>query len=254
MLTELYDSENIIALSFEGRLEKGDVERATHLVDAAFERGGPVHLYIEVRDFQGLSGDAWLSDLRHGLHYLTRLKQFGRIAIVSEQGWIRTASRIESALLPFVKYEVYTSDQRDRALAWVKGAVAEPHDPPLRIVEDAGGDLLEFEIGGRITPAAIDALYDRFSQLARSGRKMKILALFKHYDGFDPAVLINPKYLELKLSLLRHVERYAIVGAPEWIRRAADIGSPLLRLTLRHFSGEEEDRARAWLHQSGERE
>ena len=251
MLTELAGGANIIALSFEGRLEKGDVERAMHRLDTAFKQSGPVHLFIEVRDFKGMAGDAWLSDLGHGLHYLTRLKQFGRVAIVSRQSWIRTASRIESALLPFVKYEVYTPEQRDQALAWVKGEVGEPHPSPLRIVEDADGDIFAFEIDGRITPAAIDALYDRFSQWARSDRKLRILARIKCYDGFDPAVLINPKYLDLKLSLLRHVERYAIVGAPEWMHQAADFASPLLRFELRHFSSEDEAGARDWLHSAG---
>ena len=173
MLTELAEGDNVVAFSFEGRLEKADVERAIRRLDAAFEHGGRVHLFIEVRDFQGMAADAWLSDLRHGLHYLTRLKQFGRVAIVSEQSWIRAASRIESALLPFVKYEVYTPEHRDRALAWAKGEVAEPHSAPLRIVGD-DGTIFAFEIDGRITPAAIDALYDRFSVLSVADRKLKI--------------------------------------------------------------------------------
>ena len=247
MLTELADGENIIALSFEGRLEKDDIERAMNRLDAAFEQGGPVHLFIEVRDFQGMSADALRSDLSHGLQYLTRLKQFGRVAIVSEQSWIRTASRIESAVLPFVTYEVYTPDQRDRALDWVRGNVADPHPAPLRIVDDGDDDIFAFEVDGRITPAAIDTLYDRFAQLAASDRKLRILAVFRSYDGFDPAVLVNPKYIELKLSLLRHVARYAVVGAPEWMHRATDLARPFLGLELRHFASDDEGDARAWL-------
>src|SRR3546814_17585908 len=64
-------------------------------------------------------------------HYLVRLKQFGRIAIVTDQSWVRIASRIESALLPYVSYEVYPVAQRDHALAWVKGAV-DTRQPRLR--------------------------------------------------------------------------------------------------------------------------
>ena len=66
MLTELADGENIIALSFEGRLEKDDIERAMNRLDAAFEQGGPVHLFIEVRDFQGRLGGSRSSASRAG--------------------------------------------------------------------------------------------------------------------------------------------------------------------------------------------
>ena len=251
MLIELAGSERIIALSFEGRLEQSDVARSMDLLDAAFAQGGLVHLFIEVPDFKGLSGDAWLSDLSHGLHYLTRLKQFGRVAIVSDQSWVRTISRIESALLPFLTYEVYTSGQRDHALAWVRGEVGDPHCAPLRILESDDADILAFVIDGRITPAAIDLIYDRLAQLADGDRTLKILALIKHYDGFDPAILIHSRYFDLELSLLRHTWRYAIVGGPNWLGRAADLANPLLRMDLRHFPIDAEIAARAWLMETG---
>ena len=248
MLRGSAEGDNIITLAFEGRLERGDVEEAMRLFDAALARGGPVHALIEVRDFKGMTGEAWASDLGHAWVYLARLKQFGRVAIVSEHSWIRNLSRIESALLPHLTYEVYTPDKRDQALAWVRGEVSEPHRAPLRIVEGADDDILTFEIDGRITPASIDALDARFDQWARSGRDMRVLARITCYDGFDPAVLVNPKYLELKLAALRHVARYAIVGAPEWMCRASDLARPLLRFGLRHFASGDEDAARAWLH------
>src|SRR3546814_7905782 len=77
-------------------------------------------------------------DLRHVLHYLARLKQFGRIAIVTDQSWVRIASSIESALLPYVSYEVYPVAQRDRALAWVKGECDTPH--PQAVHRISGDD------------------------------------------------------------------------------------------------------------------
>lgn len=130
MLSELDGGDALIALSFSGRLEKEDVERAMRRLETAFERGGPVHLFIEVKGFQGMSLEAWVSDFTHGLRFLGRLKQFGRVAIVSDQGGIRTASRIESAVLPHVTYEVYPPAQRDHALAWAKGEVSDPHPAP----------------------------------------------------------------------------------------------------------------------------
>lgn len=44
-----------------------------------------------------------------------------RIAVISDEAWLRAASRIESALLPGVSYAVYDADEADAARAWVLG-------------------------------------------------------------------------------------------------------------------------------------
>src|SRR3546814_20334770 len=103
-------------------------------LDEACARDGKVQCFVEVLGLQSIAPDALLFDLRHVFHYLVRLKQFGRIAIVTDQSWVRIASRIESALLPYVSYEVYPVAQRDRALAWVKGEVDPPHPDRQSVV------------------------------------------------------------------------------------------------------------------------
>src|SRR3546814_9770618 len=61
------------------------------------------------------------------------------------RSWVRIASRIESALLPYVSYEVYPVAQRDRALAWVKGEVDTPHPQAVRRIP-GDDDIQEFEV------------------------------------------------------------------------------------------------------------
>ena len=255
MLKEVSDADNVITVSISGRLDKVDIEQIVKQLDAAFARGGKVHVFAEVLDFEGMSADAWISDITHGLRYFTRLSQFGRIAIVSDQSWIRAASRIESALLPFVSYEVFTPDKRDHALAWVKGEIDTPHPGTLRIVNDGG--IVTLEANGRITRESADALRAYLAEAVRAeavrtSAPLRILANVRAYDGFDPAILLDPKYLELKLSLLRHVSRYAVVGGPVWMERIVELSAPLLRMKLRHFGADEEQAARSWLAADGD--
>ena len=245
MLTELSDAADIIAVSITGRLEKADVERIMQRLDAAFERGGKVHIFAEVTKFEGMPIEAWISDIGQGVRYLGHLGQFGRVAIVSDQSWIRVASRIESALLPFVSYEVFTPDQRDHALAWVKGEAASPRPEALHITSEGG--LVAFEVNGRITRESIDALLDRVGAASRAEGSLRLLGRINRYDGFDPAILVDPNTLELKLSLLRQLSRYAIVGGPDWVARIVGLAAPLLTLKLRHFDADKEAEARAWL-------
>lgn len=252
MLTKLDNGDSLIELAIVGRLSKEDVTKAFGVLDQAFEGSGLVHLFIEVRDFKGLALDAWISDVTHGLRYFTRLKQFGRIAIVSDQSWVRFASRLESAILPFVTYEVFTLDQRDHAMTWAKGEVGDPHRPSLRVLGAAEDVIFTFEVDGRITSEAIDTLSTQLQARFETGDALKLLAHIKRYDGFEPQILVDPNYLKLKIALFKHVSRYAIVGGPAWIAQGASWIDPLLRMDLRHFPDGGEEAARRWLLSGGD--
>lgn len=247
MLKDQTERDDIVILSISGRLEKGDVDQAMRRLDTAFEKGGKVHLFVEVLGLAGMPKEAWWSDISQGIHFLTRLKHFGRIAIVSDQSWIRAASRIESALLPFVTYEVYTPEQRDHALAWVKGEVATARPASPRVLSNENADIVAFEVDGRVTRDGIDALYAHLAPLAQPGARLKLLNHVKHFAGFDPAILADPQYLQLKLTLLRHVARYAVVGGPSWLDGVAKVANPLLHMEIRHFPESDLEAARTWL-------
>ena len=59
--------------------------------------------------------------MSRALPLLGKLDKFGRVAVVADQGWVRAGSRLESAMLPNIKYRVYEPDERAEALAWVTG-------------------------------------------------------------------------------------------------------------------------------------
>src|SRR3546814_12613208 len=107
------------------------MELAFRLLDEAFARESKVHIFVEVVDLQSIAPDELFYDLRHVLHYLARFKQFGRLAIVTDQSWVRIASRIESGLLPYVSYAVYPVPQRDPDLACVMCTCDTPPLYPL---------------------------------------------------------------------------------------------------------------------------
>ncbi|MCW6530190.1 STAS/SEC14 domain-containing protein [Sphingomonas sp. MMSM20] len=252
MLKDLSGNADIIIVSVSGHLDKQDVERIMERLDAAFALGGKVHIFAEVTDFAGMPADAWISDISHGLRYLTRLNQFGRVAIVSNQNWIRTASRIESALLPLVSYEVYPPEQRDHALAWVKGESDTPRPAAVSITSDKG--ITTLKVSGRITRESGDVVHGYLADAAKSDAALRILTDIRGYDGFDPAMLLDPRYLELKLMLLRHVSCYAVLGGPKWMKRIVELSAPLLRMKMRHFEANEEQAALHWLGEDGDAE
>ena len=43
------------------------------------------------------------------------------VAVVADQAWVRVGTRLESALLPFISYQTFLPEEREEALAWVRG-------------------------------------------------------------------------------------------------------------------------------------
>jgi len=246
MLTQLIAEDDVLALSVGGRIEKPDIETAFRLMDEAFARSPTVHVFVEVIGLEGMAADALFANLGRAFGYLGRLKQFGRVAVVTDQTWVRFATRVESVLLPFISYEVFQPDQRDHALAWVKGDVPSAHPHAVRLLAKADG-IHEYEVSGRITAETVETLHAELTQAAKGGAPVRLLVRITRYDGFEPGILVNPKYGELELAMLRQVSRYAVVGGPDWIATTARLFDPLLKMDLRHFPADGEAAARAWL-------
>ncbi|MEO6823824.1 MAG: STAS/SEC14 domain-containing protein [Nitrosospira sp.] len=81
--------------------------------------------------------------------------------------------------------------------------------------------------------------------------KVRMLNRMKHFGGIDPSALMQNGLVSMKLAAMRKVERYAIVGAPGWIRKIIETLNPAFPdLDMRTFPADQEDQAWAWLDAS----
>lgn len=87
--------------------------------DAAGEGGNVLFDFTAMATMPPLS--AITLELANIVPLMRWVWRLDRIAVVSDEAWMRAASRIESALLPGVTYVVYDSDEAEAARAWVLG-------------------------------------------------------------------------------------------------------------------------------------
>jgi hypothetical protein len=119
MLEFIESPDDAIALKISGAINGQDLDSIMDRLDATMERHDKVHMFVETQGISSLE----LASLPHyfgrAMPLFGKLKRFGRVAVVSDQAWIRVGTRIESALLPFIDYRVFEPNERDEALAWV---------------------------------------------------------------------------------------------------------------------------------------
>lgn len=112
---------DVFAVKISSKITSADLDALIDRLEAVMARHEKVHVFMESHSIEGIEISQLSQYLSRSMPFFGKLKQFGRIAVVADQTWIRVWTRIESALLPFVTYKVFTPDQRDRALAWVEG-------------------------------------------------------------------------------------------------------------------------------------
>jgi hypothetical protein len=135
-MIEILDTEpGVIALKISGQLRPEELDEVTTLVERSLEAHERTHVYVEIHDNFSFDVSAMAAYLPRGAAMLTKLQRFGRIAVVTEERWIRWATRIESAILPGIRYETFDLAEHVRARAWVEGKQPLPHAPSIMIME-----------------------------------------------------------------------------------------------------------------------
>jgi hypothetical protein len=245
MIERMTAKPGVLALRVHGHVAREDVDRCFELLSESFESHPKVGLYIEVMGLTGFDTEALSDDFKRGWALLDKLDRFDRVAVVSDQAWIRWAARIESALLPGITYRTYTHAERQQALDWVQGRADLPYGPAIKIVATTRADAIGIEIDGRLTAEEVGQLARDLNAMRRKRPIKAMLVHIRSLGTVDPAIVADGEYMRMKLGLLRELDRYAIVGGPDWLVSWVQLVRPLLRLELSHFH--EGDQAAAWL-------
>jgi len=247
MIDYIDTADDVIALKITGRLEREELEQVNRFLEASLAARPKTHIYVEIEDYRGFDPAILPDYLPHAFAMLKQLDRFGRVAVVSDQSWIRWATRLESALLPHVHYEVFEGAERHRALAWVEGRLNPLHDPSIRIIETDKPNVLGFELDGRFGAADARAAADYFNEMRKGEQPLRLLARVRNIDGAELGALFGHDFMQAKIGLLKRLDRYAVVGGPPWLCPWIAAVDPLVSAELRHFPAEAETAAWEWL-------
>lgn len=104
-----------------GEVTAGDMARFAAFARDEVAARTRKSVLIDVVSFAAVSFAAVREELSHLAVLFRWAFSLDRIAIVSDEAWIRAASRVESALLPGLSYAVYDETEEPRAREWVMG-------------------------------------------------------------------------------------------------------------------------------------
>lgn len=244
MMNFLTSPDDVLAVRIRDGLSPDEMNELIQRLQDKIDRNPKTHVFVDIDRFHIEDWKSGFEALPRGWS-LFRLDRYGRIAVVSDDRFVRTWSRVESAILPRVHYEIFHADEADRALQWVEGKIAEPHEPALKFIETNNPLVLAYSIDGTMSKADMEQAIETLEpRLARELGPISVLGRFGDVRFSDPASFFDERYIRFKKDTLARVERYAIVGGPTWLQLMVEATAPFVPFDLRFF--EKNDEAAAW--------
>ena len=109
-------------------------------------------------------------------------------------------------------------------------------------------DLLIFEVRDKIHRDDIEGMAAQVDAAFEAQEVIDMLILMTDFEGATVGALVDPNSMAVQMKSVRHVRRYAVVGAPAWARAMVEVSDHLVPVEAKTFDLAEADQARAWVN------
>jgi SpoIIAA-like len=245
MLDILQAPNHVAAFRLSGDVTKADYDRIVAEAEAKLQNNPRIAVFAELAEPMHMTFHALLTDLRYTLAKLGQWRRFARVALVTDKAWPSALLRVVGPCLPDIESRSFRSTDRDAALAWA--GQPQPRPPALRMIATTRPDTYAIVWNGRIKPADIDQVLGVLRGELEARMSVRVLFRIEDMGGIEPAAVLKPTLFRMKLLGWRKIERYAVVGGPNWLERYVKIARTISNIDLRHFTLAQEAEAWTWL-------
>lgn len=250
MIKTLTAPDHVIGMHLSGKLTGDDMKAYRSILDTKLSSQSHIGVLVDFTGLADMNAEAFIEGTKADLDFFSHIDQFGRLAFVSDKEWPQAIINFMKPVFPTFEMKVFTPDKKEEAIKWV----AEPpknsptQTPAFRFLPTSKDDVFAFEINGVISAQEMPEVIKTFETFLGRHEKVRLLNRIKHFGGIDPAVFMQSGLVSMKLTAMQKVERYAIVGAPGWMRKIIETVNPAFSdMDMRTFPADQENEAWAWL-------
>lgn len=249
-MLEILDSQkHLVAMTLSGELTAEDVSKAYKATEEALKENERISFFAEIDKSVQLTFEGLLKDLVEGIGQIGKLKHYYRAAVVTEKSWLAALVRVEGLVFSSIDVKVFALDEREKALAWASETPVplpkpEPPAPAIHLLQTSNDAVFAYEVKGRISEKDVQTVTTELKAVFERHEKVNILVRMKNWGGYDLYALLNDDLYKIKYKALSKVDKYAVVGAPAWMRNFLELIDPLFSTKTRVF--EESEEAAAW--------
>lgn len=248
MITVKELKSRVFEVTLSGVIEKSDVETMKRDLVPALEAEGKMGMVLRLEDLEDVTGDALIAETKFEMSMLPQWANVARVAVVTDKQAFEALLSWFDPILPMINFRTFAPGDAAAAESWAADLprIETGDGPGVRVIDDGTDGLLVFEIDGKMTEAGTDAVFAAFDRAVEQHGKINLMVRVKDYEGFDLSLLGDKNTMTSKFGAIGKVGRYAVVGAPGWMRAMVQSMGPLMPLDIRAFDASEEAVARDW--------
>jgi hypothetical protein len=252
MLEILEAPKHLVAFKLSKELTAEDVDRSTKVLTDALKEQERINIFTEIDSSVSLTLEGLWRDLVNSVSTFGLIKKINRLAVVSGSPVYSALLRVEGLVFSSIEMRVFRPEQRDEAFAWASkkpDTLPKPEPPKraLHFIQTSSESVVAYEIDGRVTEEDVKESVKELKSKFEQHEKINILVRMKNFKGYDLAALLNDELYRVKYQSLSKVERYAVVGAPTWMRNFLELIDPAFKVKIQVFDADEEEAAWEWV-------
>ena len=116
------DTKGFVHLTISGRIEPQEMQAGLEAFLACLEDGKKTHFLYTITDFEFPPMTSIGVEFSYIPLLLQSLSKIGKVAVVADQAWLRTAAEVEGKLIPGLTIQSYEPDQAQAAETWLLDA------------------------------------------------------------------------------------------------------------------------------------
>ena len=109
-------NDRLLGLAIIGKLSPTDYDRINRLVEEQVRHHGRARLLLEIVSTEGINARTLWEDLKTSLKLY---KDLERVAIIGDQGWLKTSVKLSDLLTPGLELAAFGSTEQQRAIHWL---------------------------------------------------------------------------------------------------------------------------------------
>ncbi|HQZ27928.1 MAG: STAS/SEC14 domain-containing protein [Verrucomicrobiales bacterium] len=250
MIERIPSYETVFAIRLRGVIEKSDIQSLRSQIEAMLAVHEKIGMVIDITGLDDVTAGAIVEDLKLEASLMGKIWHFPRIAILSDKQWVGGMMTVLGKLVPRVETKAFVSGEMDAALAFASELPEKKKNPrALRFLDVDDPKIIAFEINGKPGREDIEEAVRVFDPRILGDQKFNALVRIVNYPGFHLDILTQESFFSMKLSAIKHIEKYAIVGAKRWMEIVATGMGHFTSMEIRTFDLDEETEAWAWLRE-----
>lgn len=115
------DPKGFVRLTISGTISSEDMRQGLEAFLACLKDGKKTDFLYTITDFEFPSLSAIAVEFGYIPQLMASLGKIGKVAVISDQGWLRTAAEVEGKLIPGLTIEAFKPAEHDTAIGWLLG-------------------------------------------------------------------------------------------------------------------------------------